>query len=93
MSIKLNGNSSTGKLYNDEEQFITDIHYRLFEGSMATMWGELTPVDNKPFRGGSRYIIELQNNRKIRSCLQSCAHRAVSTPARYVYRFTQTYPL
>ncbi len=88
MSIKLKSNKCTGKLYNDEEQFITDIYYRLFEGSIADIWGELTPVKDTSFRGNSKYIIELQNNRKIKCCLQSCSRRPLSIPARYVYRFT-----
>ena len=84
--------SYRGKLYNDEQQFMADIQYQLFEGPMTPIWGEFIPVEDGPFCNGSGYIIELQNNRKIKCRLQSCARRPVSTPARYVYRFTGVYP-
>ena len=80
-----------GKLYNDEEQFMTNVHYRLLEGS--NLWGELIPIEDKPICDGSDYIIELQNSRKIKCCLQAYSRRPMSIPARRVYRFTGTYPI
>ena len=80
-----------GKLYNDEEQFMTNVNYRLLEG--YTLWGELIPIEDKPICDGSDYIVELQNSRKIKCCLQSYSHRPMSIPARHVYRFTGTYPI
>ena len=91
MSITLY--SFRGKLYDDEEQFMANVQYRLFKESVTAIWGELIPIEDKPFCAGSVYIMELQNNRKIKCCLQSCSHRPVSMPARYVYRFTGTYPI
>ncbi|MFC1986098.1 hypothetical protein ACFLWC_03800 [Chloroflexota bacterium] len=82
-----------GKLYNDEEQFMANVSYRLLEGALPDIWGELIPIEDKPLSDSSGYIMELENNRKIKCYLQACLHRPMSIPASCVYRFTGNYPV
>lgn len=85
--------TSKGKLYNNEEQFMANVNYRLIDGSPANIWGELVPVEDRNLSAGSGYIMELENNRKIKCRLQTYLRRAQAIPNRCVYRFAGTYPV
>lgn len=84
---------SKGKLYNDEEQLMANVNYRLMPGTLTELWGELVPVEDQFICNGSDYIIELENNDKIKCRLQANFHRPFSIPARYTYRFEGIYPI
>jgi len=79
-----------GKLYNNEEQFMADVEYRLLEGAITDVWGELIPIEGERLSDGSNYIIELEGNHKIKCHLQACFRRAMTDiPTRFVYRFAR----
>jgi len=85
--------TSKGKLYNDEEQYVANVNYRLIDESPTNIWGELIPVEDKKFSTGSSYVMELENNRKITCGLQTPLRHALAIPNRCVYRFAATYPV
>lgn len=85
-----------GKLYrSDNNQFVSNVNYRLFHHEAATnWWGELTLNDYVRLNEGDRFIIELEDKRKSRCHLKKRVNRAVSgIPPRYTYHFTGTTPM
>ncbi|MFC2020857.1 hypothetical protein ACFLU1_03575 [Chloroflexota bacterium] len=85
--------TSKGKLYNNEQHYMGNVSYRLIDGSAANIWGELVPAEDRNLSAGSGYVMELENNRKIRCGLQTYSRHAQTIPNRRVYRFTATYPI
>ena len=79
----------TGKLYKfDTEQFIVDINYQFLGDTATNPWGELVPVEYVRIDGFEDYMLELDDNRKIKCNLQKRVNRAVSgIPPRYIYHF------
>ena len=86
---------STGKLYGlRDNQFISNINYRFHDGATTNWWGELTLIDYMNIMDGDEYIIELEDERRVRCRLKKRVNRAVSgVPPRYVYHFTGNTPL
>ena len=85
-----------GKLYMfDDNQFVADINYQLFNDSAATnWWGELSLIDYVRINEGDRFIIELEDKRKSKCHLKKRVNRAVSgIPPRYVYHVTGFSPI
>ena len=79
-----------GKLYqSSDEEFITEVNYKLQDETETTWWGELTLTDYKRIKDNDLYIIELDDNRWGKCRLRKRVNRAVSgVPPRYVYQFT-----
>lgn len=82
----------TGKLYRcEEEQFVTDVSYRLISEAATTLCGELIPTDYGCVRDDGDYIVELEDRRKIKCNLRKNVNRGViGVPPRFVYRFAGT---
>ena len=80
---------NSGKLYRfDNEQFIVDINYQLMGETATNNWGELVPVEYVRMDGFEDYMLELDDNRKIKCNLKKRVNRAVSgIPPRYIYHF------
>jgi len=81
----------TGKLYSSRDnQFITDINYRIYENGELTKWaGELTIASSHRIDETEIFIIELENGRKSLCHLKKKVNRAVSgLPPRYTYHVT-----
>ena len=78
-----------GKLYNfDDGQFVADISYQILGDKEANHWGELVPVEYVPIDGSEDYMLELDDNRRIKCNLKKRVNRAVSgIPPRYIYHF------
>jgi len=78
-----------GKLYSfDNEQFIVDINYQLMGETPTNLWGELVPIEYARIGGVGDYMLELDNNRKIKCRLNKRVNRAViGIPPRYTYHF------
>ena len=79
-----------GKLYsNNDEQFVADVRYQLYDKSPTSLWGELTLNEYRPVHDGGGYMIELEDKRKCQCFLKKRVNRAVSAvPPRYVYQFS-----
>ncbi len=85
-----------GKLYRfSDNQFVANVDYRLFQHEAATnWWGELTPIDYILLDEGDRFIIELEDKRKIRCHLKKRVNVAVrGIPPHYVYHVTGSSPI
>lgn len=85
-----------GKLYRlSDNQFVTDVDYRLFTHPAATnWWGELTLIDYTHLSEGEIFMIELEDRRKSRCHLKKRVNRAVSgLPPRFIYHVTGFSPL
>ena len=84
-----------GKLYElGKKQCMSNIKYRLLGGASETLWGELIPVGDKCISQGGKYIVKLENNRKVKCNLIRHAHAGVTgVPAHFVYRFEGTSPV
>ena len=80
---------NSGKLYRfDNEQFIVDINYQLMGETPTNLWGELVPRECAQIGGVGDYMLELDNNRKIKCHLKKRVNRAViGIPPRYTYHF------
>ena len=78
-----------GKLYRyNDEQFIVDINYQLIGERPTNLWGELVPIECARIGDGGDYMLELDDNRKIKCNLKKRVNRAtVGIPPRYVYHF------
>ena len=78
-----------GKLYTfSDEEFVVDINYQLLGETPTNSWGELVPNECARINGVGDYMLELDDNRKIKCNLQKRVSRAViGVPARYVYHF------
>ncbi len=81
---------NAGKLYSqNEEQFVTDVNYRLLGFDYNNVSGELIPAGYGLISDGGEYIVELEDSRKIRCSLQKYVNRpTVGLPPRFVYSFT-----
>jgi len=81
-----------GKLYRfDEEQFVTNVDYRLLGDTPASVSGELIPVRYGHISDGEDYIVELEDNRKIKcNLIKNFNLPAIGLPPRFVYRFVCT---
>ncbi len=81
---------NAGKLYSfNEEQFVTDVNYRLLGADYKSVSGELIPAGYGLISDGGKYIVELEDSRKIRCSLRKNVNRpTVGLPPRFVYRFT-----
>ena len=79
----------SGKLYrSSEEQFVTNISYRLLVDSHTSINGELIPVDYVQVSDGTDYIVELEDSRKIQCNLKKNVNLpAIGLPPRFVYHF------
>ena len=56
----------SGKLYRaGEEQFLTDIDYQLLGDTLTT--GELLPAKYCKISDGGDYIVELEDNQRLRA--------------------------
>jgi len=82
----------TGRLYRfNEEQFVADVNYRLLGEAPANLWGELIPMEYGHVNDGGDYIVELDDNRKIKCNLKKNVNLGVTgIPPRFVYRFAGT---
>ncbi len=80
---------NAGKLYSfNEEQFVTDVNYRLLDTDFKGVSGELIPAGYGLISDGGEYIVELEDSRKIRCSLRKNVNRpTVGLPPRFVYRF------
>ena len=78
-----------GKLYSyNDEQFVANIKYQLYDTSPTGFWGELTLQQHRPVHDGGEYLIELEDKRKCQCFVKKRVNRAVSgVPPRYVYKF------
>jgi hypothetical protein len=78
-----------GKLYRfEDEQFVVDINYQLLGGTPTNLWGELVPVEYACIGGGEDYMLELEDDRKIKCNLKKKVNRAViGIPPRFIYHF------
>jgi len=86
----------TGKLYRlNDNQFITNINYQLYQHPGATdWWGEITLTDYVQLNEGDTFVIELEDNRRSTCHLKKRVNRAVSgIPTRYIYRVTGLGPI
>ena len=81
---------SIGKLYkSNDEQFLANVDYQLYDKSPAKFWGELRLDEYRRVDDGGGYMIELEDKRKCQCYLKKIVNRAVSgLPPRYIYRFT-----
>jgi hypothetical protein len=79
----------TGKLYKfSDEQFVVDINYQLLGETPTNFWGELVPNEYASIGGVGDYMLELDDNRKIKCHLKKRVNRAViGIPPRYIYHF------
>ena len=80
-----------GKLYSlSDNQFITNVNYKLFQDPAATnWWGEITLIDYIRLNEGDTFMIELEDKRKSQCRLKKRVNRAVSgIPPRYMYHVT-----
>ncbi len=80
---------NAGKLYSfNEEQFLTDVNYRLLVTDYKNVSGELIPAGHGLISDGEEYIMELEDSQKIRCSLRKNVNRpTVGLPPRFVYRF------
>ena len=80
---------NTGKLYKFEnKQFVVDIDYQIMGETATNNWGELVPVEYVRMDDFKEYMVELDDNRKIKCNLKKRVNRAVSgIPPRYIYHF------
>jgi len=78
---------NAGKLYRfDEEQYVTDVNYRLFGNNLRNVSGELIPEGYERISDGGDYIVELEDNHKIRCNLKINFNRpAIGLPPRFAY--------
>ena len=78
-----------GKLYRfSDEQFVVDINYQLLGETATNFWGELIPIECARIGGVGDYMLELDDNRKIKCNLKKRVNRAViGIPPRYIYHF------
>jgi hypothetical protein len=81
---------STGKLYSlNDEQFVANVNYQLYDRSPTNLWGELTIKEYRPVRDGGEYVVELEDRCKCQCYLKKRVNRAVSgVPPRYIYHFS-----
>jgi len=81
----------SGKLYRtSEEQFVTDINYQLLGDKQTT--GELLPTKYCKISDGGDYIVELEDNQRIKCNLRKNFNRmAIGLPPRFSYRFSGAY--
>jgi len=90
MGIKKgNEQMQMGRLYKlNEEQFVTDINYRLLGDTPRSVSGELIPTEYGSITDNESYIVELEDNQKFRCNLKKNVNRpTVGLPPRFVYRF------
>lgn len=80
---------NAGKLYSfNEEQFLTDVNYRLLVTDYKSVSGELIPAGHGLISDGEEYIMELEDSQKIRCSLRKNVNRPTfGLPPRFVYRF------
>ena len=78
-----------GKLYRfSDKQFIVDINYQLLRETLTNFCGELVPVEYACIGGGEDYMLELEDDRKIKCNLKKKVNRAViGIPPRFIYHF------
>ncbi len=78
-----------GKLYGfDDKQFVADINYQLMGETPTNLWGELVPTEYAQIGVADDFMLELDNNRRIRCHLKKRVNRAViGIPPRYIYHF------
>lgn len=80
---------SVGKLFRfSEGQFVANVNYRLLGETATHLWGELVPIEYVSVSDGPDYIVELEDNRKIRCNLKKNVNLGViGMPPRFRYRF------
>lgn len=78
-----------GNLYKlEDEQFVAGINYQLMGETPTNLWGELVPIECAQIGVLGDYMLELDNNRRIRCHLRKKVNRAVvGIPTRYIYHF------
>ena len=78
-----------GKLYKfNDEQFVVDVKYKLLEETTTNYWGELVPAEWSRIGDVGDYMLELEDNRKIKCNLRKRVNRAViGIPSRFIYYF------
>jgi len=81
-----------GKLYRfSDKQFIVDINYQLLRETLTNCWGELVPIECAHIGNVGDYMLELDDNRRIKCNLKKRINRAViGIPPRYIYHFAGT---
>ncbi len=81
-----------GKLYRfSDEKFVVDINYQLLGETAMNFWGELVPTECAHIDNVGDYMLELDDNRKIKCNLKKRINRAViGIPPRYIYHFAGT---
>ncbi len=81
---------SAGRLYRfDDEQFVANVNYQLYDSSPTDLWGELTLREYKLVYDGTGYVLELEDKRRCQCRLKKRVNRAVSgVPPRYIYHFS-----
>ncbi len=79
-----------GRLFkSNEEQIVANVRYRLLGQAPSKTWGELVPVECGQISDGGDYIVELENNNKLKCNLKKIVNQVViGMPPRFVYRFT-----
>ena len=81
---------SIGKLYkSNDEQFVANVDYQLYDNSPTKLWGELILDEYRRIDDGGGYVIELADKRKCQCHLRKRVNRAVSglRPS-FIYHFT-----
>ncbi len=83
-----------GRLTTWDGRFLTDVDYKLYDGSGEGWWGELTLTEYQKLSDGDGYTIQLEDGRRGRCFLKKKVNRAVQglLPL-YCYNFRGNDPL
>lgn len=83
---------ATGKLYRQNDNvFISHIHYKFHNDTPTNWWGELVMTEYVAIGDEAACVIELEDRRKGKCRIKKKVNRAVTgVPPRYVYHFTGT---
>ncbi len=81
---------SIGKLYkSNDEKFVANVHYKLFDKSPTRLWGELRPDEYIKIDDGGGYVIELEDTNKCQCYLTKRVNGVASgLSPRYIHHFT-----
>lgn len=66
-----------GKLSNYDGEFLANVDYKLFDGSLHNWWGEFTLTEFRRLGDGDGYIIEFEDGRSGKCFLRKKVNRAV----------------
>ncbi len=79
----------TGRLYRfNEQKLVANVNYRLLNEAPTSLCGELVPMEHVHISDGGDYIVELEDNHKIKCNLKKNVNLGViGMPSRFRYRF------